>query len=68
MSNYAKLGYGCITSMDMLLSNTKFLPLTSPIYTLKNDSLQRNNLNKTRFYEKTQAEQPKKISNSCCGR
>jgi hypothetical protein len=30
--SYAKLGVTCDTSMRVLLSNTKFLPVGSPVY------------------------------------
>jgi len=30
--SYAKLGYGCMTSMDILVSNQKYIPPSSPVY------------------------------------
>lgn len=68
MSNYAKLGYGCMTNMDILVSNAKFFPLKSAIYE-KPYWKQAQDKPKEQVEENLRLSDPSvPNSKSCCGR
>lgn len=75
MSNYAKLGYGCMTNMDILVSNAKFFPLKNAIYEKpywdkawdKKQREQVENLQGVK-QENKQENKPGNTSGNCCGR
>lgn len=68
MSNYAKLGYGCMTNMDILVSNAKYFPLRSAIYEKPYSERVFSEKKPDKTQEKKMETEDYKPEPSCCGR